>query len=111
MTALIFVPVVLSLLAMTAHFLRFANEVGVISCIALLGLLFLRKPWVVRVIQVALAVGAFEWAHSLYYIVQERQALGVPFTRVVVILGTVIAVTIASALLFETKTLKRIYGR
>ena len=41
MRGLIFILVVLSLLALGAHFLRFSNEVGVISCIVLIGLLFL----------------------------------------------------------------------
>jgi hypothetical protein len=91
--------------------MRFGNEVGVIGCIVLLGLLFLRKPWVARLMQVALIAGAFEWAYSLYYIVQARLAQGIPFTRLAIILGSVIAVTLLSALLFESKTMKQIYGR
>ena len=111
MRILIFIPVVLSLLALGAHFMRFGNELGVVGCIVLLGLLFLRKPWVVRLQQVALVAGAFEWAHTLYYIVQARLAQGAPFTRLVVILAAVIAVTALSAVLFESKIMKRIYGR
>jgi hypothetical protein len=107
----IFILVVLSLLLLGAHFMRFGNEVGVIGCIVLLGLLFLRKPWVARLMQVALIAGAFEWAYSLYYIVQARLAQGIPFTRLAIILGSVIAVTLLSALLFESKTMKQIYGR
>jgi hypothetical protein len=107
----IFILVVLSLLLLGAHFMRFGNEVGVIGCIVLLGLLFLRKPWVARLMQVALIAGAFEWAYSLYYIVQARLAQGIPFTRLAIILGSVIAVTLLSALLFESQTMKQIYGR
>ena len=106
-----FIPVVLSLLVLGAHFMRFGSELGVTGCIVLLGLLFLRRPWVARLLQVALVAGAFEWAHTLYYIVLARQAQGAPFTRLAVILGSVIAVTVLAALLFESKTMKQVYGR
>ena len=111
MRGLIFIPVVLSLLVLGAHFMRYGVDVGVVACIVLLGLLFLRKPWVARLMQVALLAGAFEWAHTLYYIAQNRMAQGAPVTRLVIILASVIAVTLLSALLFESRTMKQIYGR
>ncbi len=111
MSVLFYIPVVLSLLVLGAHFLRYDVMVGVIVVVVLIGLLFLRKAWVPRVLQVALLLALFEWAHTLYTIAQARLALGVPITRLVIILGAVIAVTAVSALLFESKTLKRIYRR
>ena len=42
---------------------------------------------------------------------QLRLAQGVSSNGVVIILGAVIAMTIFSALLFEAKTMKRIYNR
>ena len=111
MRVLSYILIGLSLLLLGAHYLRVDNMVGVIAALALIGLLFLRKPWVPRVLQVALVLGALEWAHTLYSIAQVRAAQGIPATRLVIILATVIAVTAVSALLFESKTLKRIYGR
>ena len=111
MKALFFIPVVLSLLVLGAHFLRYDNAAGVIVALALIGLLFVRKAWVARVVQVALLLGTLEWAHTVYRLVQARAAQGEPYARMVVILGAVIAVTALSALLFESKTLRRIYGR
>ncbi len=111
MRALSYILVVLSLLLLGAHFLRFDVMVGVIAVLVLIGLLFLRKPWVPRVLQVALLLAVFEWAHTLYSIVQARAAQGIPATRLVIILSAVIAVTAVSALLFELKTMKRIYAR
>lgn len=111
MNLLFYIPVVLSLLTLGAHFLRYDVMVGVIVVLVLIGLLFLRKAWVPRVLQVALLLASFEWAHTLYTIAQARAALGAPMTRLVIILGTVIAVTAVSALLFESKTMKRIYRR
>ncbi len=111
MSVLYYIPIVLSLLVLGAHFLRYDNMAGVIVAVVLIGLLFVRKPWAPRVLQVALLLGALEWAHTLYQLVQARAAQGIPATRLVIILATVIAVTAASALLFESKTMKKIYGR
>ena len=43
MTVFLYLPIVLSLLVLGAHFLRYDNMVGVIAAIVLIGLLFLRK--------------------------------------------------------------------
>ena len=110
MKALLFIPVVLSLLVLGAHFLRYDNMAGVVVAVLLIGLLFVRKVWVARAVQVALVLGTFEWAHTLYLLVQARAAQGLPYTRLVIILGTVMAITAVSALLFQTRAMKRIYG-
>ena len=111
MRVLSYILIGLSLLLLGAHFLRVDNMVGVVAALALIGLLVLRRPWVPRVVQVALLLAALEWGHTLYSIVQVRAAQGIPATRLVMILASVITVTAVSALLFESKTLKRIYVR
>ncbi|MCG8369591.1 MAG: hypothetical protein MJA32_03635 [Proteobacteria bacterium] len=110
MQALFFVPIVLSLVVLGAHFLRYGNEVGVIGSAILIGLLFVGRPWAARLVQVALAAGTLEWLHTLYVLMQVRAAQGVSATRLAVILAAVIAVTAGSALIFQTKTMKKIYG-
>jgi hypothetical protein len=60
--------------------------------------------------QVVLVLGTLEWVYTIYELVQVRAAHGQPFIRMTVILGIVVAVTLASALLFQSKTLKKIYG-
>ena len=110
MKFLLHVPIGMSLLVLGAHFLRYGNTPGVVISLALLGLLFLRKTWVARVVQAALLLGAIEWALTLYRLVQMRAAMGEPATRMAVILGVVIAVTAGSALLFQTQTLRQVYG-
>ena len=106
MTALLYIPIVLSLVALGAHFLRFGNEPGVIAAIVLLGLLFLRRAWVARLVQVALVLGTIEWLWTMYTLVQIRTVQSVPATRMVLILG---GVAFGSALLFQTMRLKRAY--
>ena len=111
MKILYFIIIVFSLLILGAHFLRYGNEIGVALSVAPIALLFVRKPWAARVVQVILALGAIEWATTLVGLVQMRIAQGMPATRLAIILGTVVVVTVASALLFETQTMKRVYKR
>lgn len=107
--ALIYVPVVLSLIILGAHFMRYGNSIGVIGALVLIALLFVRRPWVARLMQVVLILGALEWVRTLYELVQERAAHGQSFIRMTVILGAVAAVALCSALLFQSSTFRRIY--
>ncbi|MGI9223731.1 MAG: hypothetical protein ACR2QX_04570 [Woeseiaceae bacterium] len=106
---LLYVPVVVSFLVLGAHFMRDSNAVGVVGAVVLIALLFVRRPWVARLMQVVLVLGALEWAHTIYELVQVRAAQGQPFARMVVILGVVAAVTLCSALLFQLPSMKRMY--
>ncbi|MDH3512147.1 MAG: hypothetical protein OER85_14950, partial [Gammaproteobacteria bacterium] len=108
--ALFSVPVILSLVMLGAHFMRYGNSIGVIGSLALIALLVVNRPWVARLIQIVLILGALEWLRTLYELVEVRAAHGQPVTRMIVILGAVAAVTFCSALLFQTTTLKQIYG-
>ena len=106
---LLFIPIVLSLLILGAHFLRFGNNVGIAGVLVLSAMLFIRQWWVARLMQVVLVLGALEWAYTIWELVMLRSAHGLPYVRMVVILGTVAAVTLCSALLFQTATLKKVY--
>jgi hypothetical protein len=107
--ALLFVPVALSLVVLGAHFLRDATWIGVFVCLLLIGLLFVRRPWVLRVLQVALVLGALEWLRTMYELAQIRALHGQPYGRMLTILGVVAAVTLLSAILLQVPTLKKIY--
>jgi len=106
---LLYVPVVLSIVILGAHFMRYGNSIGVFGSLVLIILLFVRRAWVARMVQVVLVLGALEWVRTLYELVQWRAAQGEPATRMVIILGVDAAVTFGSALLFQAKTLKKIY--
>lgn len=110
MKALLLAPVVLSIAALGAHFMRYGNVIGIAASLVLIGLVFLRRAWAARLIQAALVLGALEWTHTLYELVQIRMVHGAPTARMAAIIGMVIVITLASALLFQTRTLKRIYG-
>lgn len=108
--ALLYTPIVLSFVVLGAHFMRYGNVAGVAVAGLLIGLLFLRRPWVARLMQVALILGAAEWLHTLYRLVEVRVALDQPYARLAVILGAVAVVSLCSALLFQTRDLQAVYG-
>ena len=110
MTALFYIPIVLSLAVLGAHFLRYDSMIGVAGSLLLIGLLFIRQAWIARLVQVALVLGSIEWLRTLYLLAQWRASQGEPATRMIVILGSVAAVTLLSAVLFQSKALKKVYG-
>lgn len=91
----------LALVVLGAHFLRSSEWLGVAACVAALGLLFVPTRWAVRGAQLALALGAAEWAWTAFMLVQERLALGRPWIRMTLILGAVCMFTGASAWLLQ----------
>lgn len=103
-------PVILSLLVLGAHFYRAGNLVLVAGSLLVLLLLVIRRPWVRWVAQAALVLGAAEWVRSTLAFVRMRQAMDLPWTRLAVILGSVAAFTLLSALVFLLPALKRRYG-
>lgn len=106
---LLYLPIVLSLLLLAAHFLRYGNTLVVIAVALSAGLLLVRRAWAARVMQLVLAVGALEWLRTLVMLVQERMVLGESYLRMAIILAVVAAITAAAALLFQARALKAIY--
>ncbi len=102
-------PAILSLLLLGAHFLR--GRLWVLFLIALIMLLFLpiRKPWSARLVQMFLVIGGLEWVRTLISLAKMRQAEGLPWMRLALILGAVAVFTICSALVFKFKSLRERY--
>lgn len=98
-----YVPLVLSCLLLIAHHSR-GGEPG------LMGLWFtvpftllLKRRWADRALQIVLLAGALEWALTIRELVEFRQAVDLPFGRMVAILGAVTVLTAGSGLLLDTK--------
>lgn len=108
--ALLYIPIVLSLVVLGAHFMRYGNQVGVVVAALMIAVLFVRQAWAARLVQVVLIIGALEWLRTLYSLMQVRVALDQPYERMVLILGAVAVVTFCSALLFQSKSLQEVYG-
>ena len=110
MKALQLLPVTLSFLLLGAHFYRAGWVVLTSLCVAMLFLLFLRKPWVPRLFQAILLLGAVEWFRTLYLFAAMRIAWDEPWTRLALILGGVALFTALSGLVFQGRRLKAFYG-
>lgn len=111
MTVLRFIPVVLSALLLGAHFLRAGLIPIALLSLLFPSLLFIRRAWAARFVQIILALGAFEWIRTLLVLVAERQAEGQPWYRLAIILGLVVAVTAGAAMVFSfCRSLRKTYG-
>jgi hypothetical protein len=110
MIGLQIVPVVLSLIVLGAHFLRAGRLVMVLAVLALFVLLGVRRQWAARTVQVALVLGAVEWARTLAHLVSWRAQAGQPALRLSLILGGVALATGLSALVFRSARLRDWYG-
>ncbi len=106
---LIYVPIVLSLVVLGAHFMRYGYDILVAGAALMIALLFIRQPWVARLAQLVLVLGALEWVYTLYGLIQLRTAMDQPYARMAIILGTVATVTLCSALLFQVRELREAY--
>jgi hypothetical protein len=109
MTALLLAPAVLSLLVLAAHVLRAGVLFAVIALILLIPVLGLRRPWVPRMFQGVLVLGALEWVRTLLALKSARIAMEQPYGRMVAILGGVALFTLLAATLFEAPRVRRWY--
>lgn len=109
MNLLRLLPVILSLLLLGAHFSRHNLSFLIILPLVLLGLLFVRQPWVARLVQWVLVIAAAEWLRTAVVLALQRQAQGMPWIRSAVILSAVCIVTLLSALVFRSAGLRERY--
>lgn len=103
-------PVVISSLLMAAHLYRHGWTLLAVFCLLLPLLLFVKHRLVPWVLIAALLGYAAEWGRALSVFIAVYSAHGQPTTRLIVILGTVIALTLLSSLVFSTKTMKQRYN-
>ena len=109
MTFLTLLAPALSALLLAAHFLRSGQWAGFAVSLGLLVVLAVPRQWAARAAQAALLLGAAEWLRTLIELVAERRGEQAPYVRLAVILGTVAALTAASAVLFESRRLRARY--
>ncbi|MEW6601783.1 MAG: hypothetical protein AB1499_12500 [Nitrospirota bacterium] len=99
-------PVFFSLLLMTAHFYRGGSLPLTVTVLTGLLLLIVPRRWVARMIQAMLAIGGIEWIVTMYRLVSIREAAGMPWIRLAVILGAVSMITFGSIFIFRLKSLR-----
>lgn len=111
MSILQLTPIVLSAIVLGAHFLRSGPFILIILSFLFPALLFIKRAWAARLVQIILLLGMFEWIRTLLDLVAERRLLGEPWGRLVIILGLVAIITGSSALLFSyNHSVRKRYG-
>ena len=106
MKVLRLLPVILSILLLGAHFYRAGHLLHASGALLSLGLLCIRKPQAIWLMQGLLVAGSAEWLATAIRLVADRQAQGLPWLRLAIILGLVTLCTLLSALVFRTVALK-----
>ena len=100
----------LALLLLAAHFVH-AGLMPLASIgLMLIGLLFVRRPWASRVVQVVLLIGAIEWVLTTVGLAQMRARHGEPYLRLALILGAVTAFTVLAGAVFHHPALRRYFA-
>ncbi len=94
-----FVPAVIASLLLAAHFFRSGNWLLVLASLGVSFLPLISRPEARLAHRLLLLAGACEWIRTSVALIAVRVQLGEPWTRMVVILGTVALFTAASALL------------
>lgn len=96
-------------LLLGAHFLRSGNPVLCAVFSLLPNLLFFRKMWINRLLQLILLGSVFAvWGVCSYHYVQTRVMFGAPWGRLAIIMTTVSLLTIAAAWCIEEINLRTI---
>ena len=102
-------PVIISFGLLAAHFSRAGLLPFVILSLAVPLLLFIRKAWAARTLQLLLLLGAFEWIRTMLGYIEVRKMIGDDWTRLAIILIVVALLTALSGLVFQGKSLKEYY--
>jgi hypothetical protein len=102
-------PVILCFTMLAAHFSRAGLFPFVVLSLGIPFLLFIRKPWVARIIQAFLLLGAIEWIRAMMGYIEIRKTTGDDWARLAIILISVSLLTVLSGLVFRGKLLKKRY--
>ncbi len=106
------VLIVLAFALLAAHFLHAGWAVAMGVCLMAPMLLWIRRWWAARLMQAMLLVGATEWVRTTAMLVEGRQEAGLPYVRLVAILGGVVLITLLAAAGLQTgRSGRRFFGR
>jgi polyferredoxin len=102
-------PVIFSYLIVAAHYSRGGNPHMTYAMLMFPLILLIRKKWVTYVSTLFLFFTGFVWFETTYKFVQIRQSMGMPYLRLMAILGTVAVMSMVSSLVFKVKSLQERY--
>jgi len=97
------------MLILAAHFSRANNNVLAIIILFLPFLLFIKKSWVIDVLQGVGGLAAIVWIYTGYQYVQVRLAAGDDWIRLVFIIASVALYSAWSAYFLRSEHVKEVY--
>jgi len=100
-------PFYISILLLCAHYFRSGDYSFIVFWAFVPFLLLLKRRWVTRAVQLLIVSGAAIWIETMVSIFTVRHTAGMPWLRMVVILGIVALFTAGSALIFETRRFRQ----
>jgi uncharacterized membrane protein YwzB len=100
----------LALVLLAAHLLHAGLLPVAVAALLLIALLFVRRPWAARTVQVVLAVAVIEWGLTAATLAQLRARHDEPYLRLLLILGGVALLTAVAAALFQHPALRARFG-
>ena len=103
------IPLILASLLLAAHFLRDGNLVLTLLCGSFPLLLLIKKPWSWLAGQLFAYSGAVVWLYITVALVQQRIYWGMPWFRLVMILGGVAVFTSWAGYLLNAAPVKEKY--
>jgi hypothetical protein len=103
------VPFIFAALLLGAHFLRDGQLAAMVLCLLAPLLLLLKQRWSLIVLQALAYTGAGIWLVTTLDILQQRLKLGLPWVRLVIILGAVTLFTLWAGLLLNSTKVKENY--
>jgi hypothetical protein len=109
MSLVLLIPVLISLLLLAAHLLRWVGPGGAVGALAVALLLAVPRAWAARLMQIALILATLEWVRTGVSAIAHRHAAGQPWLRMAIIVGAVTLFTALSALVFLARPLRRRY--
>ena len=77
------------------------------TVVAAVALVFVRRPWAVSTLRLGLAAGTGVWLVTAWRIAQQRMAAGMPYLRMLAILGAVAAFTAMALWIFPVSRSSR----
>jgi len=101
------IPAVLALLLLAAHFLRAVAIVPAVLCVAAIALVFVKRPWAVLALRLGLAAGTVVWIVTAWRIARDRMDAGMPYLRMLAILGAVAVFTAIAAWIYPVSRSSR----
>lgn len=96
----------LALVLLAAHLLHAGWWPLATLALLLIALLFVRRRWAARALQVVLVVASIEWLLTAWGLAQMRMAHGQPYLRLLLILGVVALLTALAAWVIQRPRLR-----